>query len=237
MSDGKPYLGFGDFCVDGGQHSSQVIGASATKQKYVMKILPSSLAFAVTEVGDETAPSFLSVINLGTKPITIYEITVVGDFNIMTSFVMGSTLLPNGSFDIAVKFAPKHTGAVTGGVYIRATESVGIEFAELVGTGNIADPSIPDTISASTYTLLSTDHGKDKRCTASGGCVVTVPSALPTGFACSFLQAGAGPINFVAGSGAVVSSRGGSTATAGQWAVAAIKVYSSGVVVVMGDLG
>jgi len=157
MSDDKPYLGSGDFCVDGGQHSSRVIGASTVNQKYVMKILPSSLAFAMTEVDYETAPSFLSVVNLGTKPITIYEITVVGDFNIMTSFVMGSTLLPNGSFDIAVKFAPKRTGAVTGGVYVRATESVGIEFAELTGTGNIADPSIPASLAL--QTLLESDAG------------------------------------------------------------------------------
>ena len=157
MSDDKPYLGLGDFCVDGGQHSSRVTGASIVNQKYIMKILPSSLVFAMTEVDDETAPSFLSVINLGTKPITIYEISVVGDFTITTSFVMGSILLPNGSFDIAVKFTPKRVGAVTGGVYIRATESIGVEFAELTGTGNIADPSIPASLAL--QTLLESDAG------------------------------------------------------------------------------
>jgi hypothetical protein len=94
----------------------------------------------------------------------------------------------------------------------------------------------PVIVSAATHTVTSADYDKLLRCTASGGCIITVPSNLPIGFHCRFRQAGAGAISFIAGDGVTLRGFSGSPSSAGQWAQVFVEVDIAGEVNLSGGI-
>ncbi len=98
-------------------------------------------------------------------------------------------------------------------------------------------------ISASTYTVLSTDNKKHLLFTASGGCTVTVPVTLLKGFQCSWEQQGAAQVVFsgTAVAAATLHNRSSQTKSAGLYAVGGLSVSSgtgaNAVVTLFGDTG
>ena len=99
------------------------------------------------------------------------------------------------------------------------------------------EPSLNVTDNAGTsITLADTDNNKVVRCTASSAVTVTVPSTLAAGFSCMVIQAGAGQVTFVAGSGATLNSFGNLLKTAGQHAPASLIRVGAGIYNLSGNL-
>ncbi|MDR7147059.1 hypothetical protein [Rhizobium sp. BE258] len=83
--------------------------------------------------------------------------------------------------------------------------------------------------------ILSAKH-QGKCLVFAGASTVTIPSSLPEGFSCGFVQAGAGQVTFVAGAGATVNSQSGLLKTAAQWAVGGMSSLSAGTFLLYGGL-
>lgn len=54
----------------------------------------------------------------------------------------------------------------------------------------------PNNQTGTTYTVLSSDFGRRVTLNNSSAITVTIPSGLPTNFYCSFIQLGAGQVEF-----------------------------------------
>lgn len=84
------------------------------------------------------------------------------------------------------------------------------------------------------YTLVSADNGKIVTCNNASAITLTIPAGLPTGFTCTVIQLGAGAVTFTASS-TTLHNRSSFTKTAGQYAVAAITMYSADTFIFAGD--
>jgi hypothetical protein len=82
------------------------------------------------------------------------------------------------------------------------------------------------------YNLTAADNGKIIQSTAASAITVTIPTGLPTGFNCTFVQMGTGQITF---SGTYLN-RGGFTKTASQYALVSIIHLGSNSIVVSGEM-
>lgn len=87
------------------------------------------------------------------------------------------------------------------------------------------------------YAILASDEGRTIRSTA-GAVNVTINNVLTQpGDRIDFVQAGAGQITFIAGSGVTLSSKGARTKTAAQFSAVSVLFGGSGVYYLIGDLG
>lgn len=91
------------------------------------------------------------------------------------------------------------------------------------------------TVTAQTLTLVPTDIHGCIQTTAGAAVTVTVPTGLPDGASVDILQAGAGQVTFVAGSGMTLHTASSLSARA-QWSVVSVFVRTSTDAVVFGDL-
>lgn len=113
------------------------------------------------------------------------------------------------------------------------------EFTSNLTGGNTASSKFSgfsaayNAISASTYTLASSDNGKIL--TFSSACTLTIPS-LYEGFNCMIVQTGTGQVTLAAGTGVTINNRSLYTKTAGQYAVASIIATSSTNYISGGDM-
>lgn len=86
------------------------------------------------------------------------------------------------------------------------------------------------------YAISSGDAGK-LLTNNSGALTVTIDNVLSLGQQIDFLQTSASQITFAAGSGVTLNSKDGNLKTAAQYSPASVKCISSGVYVLLGDLG
>ena len=89
---------------------------------------------------------------------------------------------------------------------------------------------------STTYTLSSSDAGKLIAIEHASTITITVPTGLGAGFNCSFLQKGAGSLDFSASNGVTLNNRQSYTKTAGQYAMATLIAYEANKFVLTGDL-
>lgn len=87
--------------------------------------------------------------------------------------------------------------------------------------------AIPNPQSGTTYTIAAADRELEVRFSNAASITVTVPNSLPDGFICTVRQLGTGTVNFVAGSGASLTSYAGYTKTAGRYAAVVLVVTSN----------
>jgi hypothetical protein len=73
--------------------------------------------------------------------------------------------------------------------------------------------------------------------TNSAAITITVDNVLAVGEQVDFLQNNASQITFAAGSGVTLNSKDSNLKTAAQYSPASVKCISSGVYVLVGDLG
>lgn len=92
-------------------------------------------------------------------------------------------------------------------------------------TGEIARISGATLVTGVAYTLKPSDNGKVIDCTSASPVTLTVPAGLGATFTCVIEQNGVGAVTPTA-SGTTIRSLSSFTATAGQYAVAAI-VFTS----------
>jgi len=99
--------------------------------------------------------------------------------------------------------------------------------------------SLPNEITAATYTVADSDNGQVLRVNHATGCTVTIPSGLlstdSTGFNCSFIQVGAGQITFANDGTSTINNRQSHTKTNAQWAAASVVSTANNVFVLAGD--
>lgn len=95
------------------------------------------------------------------------------------------------------------------------------------GTASNYLVSIMDS-GATAVTLASGQSGTTMRMTAASAVTVTLPATLPAGFNVTFMQAGAGQIQFVTAAGATLVNRSGHNRTAGQHAMVSVVVGANG---------
>ena len=89
--------------------------------------------------------------------------------------------------------------------------------------------------SSSTYILSISDNGKIITIDNVSSITVTVPTGLPSGFNCMFVQKGDGQITFSA-LGTVLNNRSNYTKTAGKYAIATVVHLGSNVFITSGDM-
>ena len=85
------------------------------------------------------------------------------------------------------------------------------------------------------YTLISGDNGKMVVVNFTGLSTVTVPSSLPLGFSCSFLQSGIGQVSISGSGGVNIKNRAASFTSYAQWSLMSIVQLNSGLYLLQGD--
>jgi len=63
---------------------------------------------------------------------------------------------------------------------------------------------VSEEVTATAYTFVAADMGKQKVCSASTAISVTIPSGLPTGFNCIIIPSSTGQITIIQGAGTTV---------------------------------
>ena len=92
-----------------------------------------------------------------------------------------------------------------------------------------------NSLTGTTYSLLTSDNGKVITWSNASGVTLTVPSGLPVGFNTTIIQIGAGSVG-ITGSGTTLNSFEGKLRTAGQHAAVSIISYSSNIFNIAGGL-
>ena len=98
----------------------------------------------------------------------------------------------------------------------------------------ISNGLIVDASKTSSFSVAAADNNKLFLINSSTSVTVTVPSGLPIGFACQFIQTGAGSVILLGGSGVTLNSANGLTSRAANSAVGLV-MSSSTVGYVFGD--
>jgi hypothetical protein len=98
----------------------------------------------------------------------------------------------------------------------------------------ISNGLIVDSSKTSSFSVAAADNNKLFLINSSTSVTVTVPSGLPLGFACQFIQTGAGAVILLGGSGVTLNSANGLTSRAANSAVGLV-LSSSTVGYVFGD--
>lgn len=113
--------------------------------------------------------------------------------------------------------------------------------AKIVGNTNFGAGTIENFTakynvqSGTSYTLVAADAGKIISMNNGSAITLTVPASLPAGFTCTIVQLGAGQVTFTASS-TTIHNRQSFTKTAGQYAVAAITMYTTDTFITGGDM-
>ncbi len=98
----------------------------------------------------------------------------------------------------------------------------------------ISNGLIVDSSKTSSFSVAAADNNKLFLINSSTSVTVTVPSGLPLGFACQFIQTGVGAVILLGGSGVILNSANGLTSRAANSAVG-LGLSSSTVGYVFGD--
>ena len=98
----------------------------------------------------------------------------------------------------------------------------------------ISNGLIVDASKTSSFSVAAADNNKLFLINSSTSVTVTVPSGLPIGFACQFIQTGAGSVILLGASGVTLNSANGLTSRAANSAVGLV-MSSSTVGYVFGD--
>src|SRR6218665_1940622 len=149
------YVPLDDFTeLDDNQSSEPIHNYPADKAEYKLSVYPPELTFAETRIGKMSSTVALVLINSGYAPLTIENVEVVGDFMMVGTFP--ASLVPDEVAGILVRFKPKTSGVISGGVYIDTGNAAGREFVRLVGTGT---PSMASDLGTDIIRLYNNGNG------------------------------------------------------------------------------
>ena len=98
----------------------------------------------------------------------------------------------------------------------------------------ISNGLIVDASKTTSFSVAAADNNKLFLVNSSASVTVTIPSGLPIGFACQFIQTGAGAVILLGGSGVTLNSANGLTSRAANSAVGLV-MSSSTLGYVFGD--
>ena len=125
----------------------------------VIELSPSTLEFAPQEVGSDSAPQLVHVVNTGNATLAFGAIAVSGDFVALTGAagqaatgnqLCNATLAPGAVCYVAVVFHPGAIGILEGSLQVTSDASSSSVNARLLGTGVVTIPprtlSVPDRV-------------------------------------------------------------------------------------------
>jgi hypothetical protein len=146
-------------------------------------------------------------------------------------------LPPRVALTAANVFAPiTGTSSAAAGLLIYNTATAGTVPNNVVpgyyfwnGTAwiQISNGLIVDASKTSSFSVAAADNNKLFLINSSTSVTITVPSGLPIGFACQFIQTGAGAVILLGGSGVTLNSANGLTSRAANSAVGLVMSSST----------
>jgi len=160
----------------------------------------------------------------------------------------------NGTISIASYFgnvgvgltAPTQKFQITGNAFVSGLVTAvsgisaggGVTFSGTVAsdTGYCITSNAIKAQTGTTYTFLDSDNGKVLTFNNGSTVTVTIPTALPVGFACTAIQLGAGQVGFTAASGITLQSYLNQYKIIGQHGSARIIEYTTNIVNLSGNL-
>jgi hypothetical protein len=144
---------------------------------------PTSLAFASTVVGVQTAALNLTLTNSGGLPLTLTSFSITGTNNLDFSqtHTCGATLAAGANCTISVKFKPTAAGART--AIISPVTSAGTITATLTGTGLAPAKAVlsPTALTFASQAIGTTSAAQTVTLSNSGGVSLSVTSIGFTG--------------------------------------------------------
>ncbi len=117
---------------------------------------PSALSFGAVSSGSTYADT-VSVMNVGTAPLTVEDVTVVGDGfgGALSTRNLPFELLPGESEDVVVSFAPTRSGEWSGTLWVTSSATAGLVSAPLSGITGLpiaVCEATPDMVAANAET-------------------------------------------------------------------------------------
>jgi hypothetical protein len=193
----QPFFGSSTTCENPGVYSSSPISC-VYGDAVIVKISPQAGAAAAAspgevqflnpqQVGTTSAPQSLTILDLGTDPLTISNATVSGDFAIPTNPCPAAVAASGGSCTIPVTFTPTVVGTRQGSVTLTDNSAGSPRMIPLIGQGASLGLSVAQgapssaTVTAGgsvTYSLSVGGAG-------TGGTVSFSCSGAPSGANCS----------------------------------------------------
>jgi len=191
-----------------------------------------------------TAQARSGYIRLGNAPTLPASNVLIGQTDGTLTLYQGFST--TGSSMLSISASALNIGAtIAGGTFnglIRSSSGISAEGGICGGTyisaegGYRITSNTIRTLTGTTYTFLTSDDGKIITTSNASTQIFTVPTGLPTGFNCTVIQNGTGPVGFVGASGVTLQSFAGKTFMAGQYAAVSLIEYTTNILNLSGGL-
>jgi len=156
--------------------------ATSTPETPQLSLSTSSLTFASTYTGLSSAAQTITVTNSGNAALDISSIAIAGDYSQTSTDC--STVLPAGTCQIAVTFAPTAIGTRTGQLTLSSNASGGTSTVTLTGTGALGTPAVtlsPGLLNFSSIVVGVASAAQVVTVTNTGTAVLTISALAATG--------------------------------------------------------
>jgi phospholipase C len=174
---------------DGDATSPQVLSLTGIGTQ--VSSAPTSLNFGNQAVGTTSAPQNVTFTNLGTTPLNVTNVSVLGFYKqtilynySQTNNCVGS-LAPGTSCTISVSFAPITTGKIVGTLSIADSEADSPQSVALNGTGVTPPPPIvslsPSSLTFGNQTVGTSSSPQTVTLTNTGGSTLNISSVTASG--------------------------------------------------------
>ena len=193
--------------ADNAPGSPQTVPLTGTGRTTTISIVPSSLAFPATVVGQPSTAQILTVTNTGGTNLTISNITVAGSDFSQTNNCIG-TLVPAQFCTVNVTFRPTTTGTRSSAVVFTDTAPTSPQSVALSGTGTQAGAQVsPASINFANQAVGTTSAPQNVTLTNTGTATLNISSVLLGGTDPSYFAISANTCTstLAAGSNCVVS--------------------------------
>lgn len=149
---------------DGDVTSPQIVNLTGTGSDVKLSVFWPGLAYGVKSINSTTEKT-LTYTNVGTKPVNIASVQVIGEFS--QTNICGETVAPGVSCTFNVTYHPASTGAVFGNLAINDTDIGSPHVVHLTGAGQAAVaaptsltfPSVPVGNSSAPLAITLTNKG------------------------------------------------------------------------------
>ena len=157
--------------TDSGAASPQTVSLTGVGTQPAVKLSPASLTFATQVVFTTSSPQNVTLTNTGNGTLSITGISVTGQFT--QTNTCGSSVAPEGSCTITVKFTPKSKGPLTGKVNVADNAPGSPQSVALSGTGTYLQLS-PASINFGSQPVGTTSLPKKITVTNKGSTSVSI---------------------------------------------------------------
>jgi hypothetical protein len=166
-----------------------------------------SLSFSATPVGTSTTAQDVSVMNIGSAPLTISSITTPAGFSLggadTTCSSSGSdTLNPGADCVLGIEFAPQSSGTITGNMVVTDNSTPTTQTIALTGAGNSTSGAYTLSVKMPSVSITPGGSGSDTlnlSSTTFAGTVSFTTSVASTDGTAANVTATASPVTLAPG--------------------------------------